>query len=118
MLSLLIILQVVLGVVLVGIILLQKGKGAEMGVSFGAGASDTLFGSSGPMSVMAKFTWGLAFLFMLNSIGISYIIYKSSTASMIKASHAPAQEQAQKSHVKIKIPAKQKDEKSGAPITK
>ena len=116
MLSLLIILQVILGIVLVSIILLQKGKGAEMGVSFGAGASDTLFGTTGPMSVLAKVTWGLAFLFMLNSIGVSYIIYKSSTSSIIKSSSATTQTQ---HAVTVKIPTKkQQKDKSALPIKK
>ncbi len=117
MLSLLIILQVILGIVLVGIILLQKGKGAEMGVSFGAGASDTLFGTTGPMSILAKVTWGLAFLFMLNSIGVSYIIYKSSTSSMIR--ETSASQTAKKQHaVTVKIPEKQKQDSGAQPITK
>ncbi|WP_025270660.1 preprotein translocase subunit SecG [Hippea sp. KM1] len=82
MLTLMVILQIILGVLLVGLILLQKGKGAEMGVAFGTGAADTLFGPTGAMSLLAKITWGLAFVFMLNSIGISYIIYKSNTSSI------------------------------------
>ncbi|AEA33139.1 preprotein translocase subunit SecG [Hippea maritima] len=82
MLTLMVILQVFLGLILVGLILLQKGKGAEMGVAFGTGAADTLFGPTGAMSFLAKITWGLAFVFMLNSIGISYIIYKSNTSSI------------------------------------
>ncbi len=113
MLSILIILQVVLAFVIVFIILLQKGKGAEMGVSFGAGASDTLFGSSGPMPFLVKVTWVLAFLFMLNSGGISYIVYNSNTASIVKNSSTTNQQ------IHIKIPAKsKKEETKGAPITK
>jgi len=46
MLVLLIFVQFFLSVILIGIILMQKGKGASMGVSFGAGASETVFGSS------------------------------------------------------------------------
>ena len=115
MLHILIILQVVLAFVLIFIILLQKGKGAEMGVSFGAGASDTLFGSSGPMPFLAKVTWGLAFLFMLNSGGISYIVYNSNTASIVKSGSTATQQKS----VHIKIPAKSEKEKTkGAPITK
>ena len=83
MLNILIIVQVVLSVVIIGMILMQKGKGANMGVSFGAGASDTLFGSSGAMSFFVKLTWFLAFLFMLNSMSISYVIYKSRNASIV-----------------------------------
>lgn len=83
MLNILIIVQVILSVVIVVMILMQKGKGADMGVSFGAGASDTLFGSSGAMSFFAKLTWFLAFLFMLNSMSISYVIYRSRNASIV-----------------------------------
>ncbi|WP_022671017.1 preprotein translocase subunit SecG [Hippea alviniae] len=88
MLSLLVVVQVILGFILVGLILIQKGKGAEMGVSFGAGAADTLFGPTGAMSLLAKITWVLAFLFMLNSIGISYMVYKSNTSSMVPSTPA------------------------------
>ncbi len=115
MLTILIIVQVILAFILVAIILMQKGKGAEMGVSFGAGASDTLFGSSGPMSFMAKLTWGLSFLFMLNSAGISYMVYNSNTASLIKNTTTTTQQHA----VEVKIPTKAKSKNSnGAPITK
>jgi len=83
MLTVLMILQVILSVLLIVLILLQKGKGANMGVSFGAGASDTLFGATGAMSFFAKVTWVLAFLFMLNSVAISYYVYKNQTQSTI-----------------------------------
>ncbi len=108
MLTILIFTQIVFGIVLIGIILVQKGKGADMGVSFGAGASETLFGASGSVSFLAKVTWGLAFLFMLNSLSISYIIYHSKDASLIKA-------QPQKTH--IQIPATPLPDKN-APIKK
>ena len=116
MLSILIIAQIVLAFIIVIIILLQKGKGAEMGVSFGAGASDTLFGSSGPMPFMAKVTWVLAFLFMLNSAGISYMVYHANTASIIQNTPAASK---QHENIHIKIPIKQKAKNTqGAPITK
>ncbi len=116
MLTLLIVVQIILAFVLVTIILMQKGKGAEMGVSFGAGAADTLFGSSGPMPFLAKVTWALAFLFMLNSVGITYMVYHANTASIVQSTQVPAQQ----GNVKVKIPlGKKKPEGSkGAPITK
>ncbi len=85
MLSLLIVGQIVLSVILIVVILMQKGKGAEMGVSFGAGASDTVFGASGPTPFLAKLTWFLAFLFMLNSLSITYIIYNSRNKSVVNS---------------------------------
>jgi len=107
MLTLLIIAQIILGVILVGLILIQKGKGAEMGVSFGAGAADTLFGPTGAMSLLAKITWVLAFIFMLNSISISYIVYRAGTKSIVQNAPTPQQPTKQ-----LKLPANAK------PITK
>ena len=52
---------------LVGLIMLQQGKGADMGASFGAGASATLFGSSGSGNFMTRMTALLATLFNINS---------------------------------------------------
>ena len=53
---------------LVGLIMLQQGKGADMGASFGAGASATLFGSSGSGNFMTRMTAVLATLFFIISI--------------------------------------------------
>ena len=54
---------------LVGLIMLQQGKGADMGASFGAGASATLFGSSGSGNFMTRMTALLATLFRGGGIG-------------------------------------------------
>ncbi len=107
MLTLLIVAQVILGFIIIALILVQKGKGAEMGVSFGAGAADTLFGPTGAMSLLAKVTWVLAFVFMANSISISYIVYRMGTKSIVQ--NAKTQTQPVK---QLKIPVKAK------PITK
>ncbi len=109
MLTILIVVQVVLGFLLVGLILIQKGKGAEMGVSFGAGAADTLFGPTGTMSLLAKVTWVLAFIFMLNSISISYIVYRAGTKSIVQNAPTPTPQQPAK---QLKLPVNAK------PITK
>lgn len=53
---------------LVGLIMLQQGKGADMGASFGAGASATLFGSSGSGNFMTRMTAVLATLFFIISL--------------------------------------------------
>ncbi len=116
MLTVLIVVQIILAFVLVSIILMQKGKGAEMGVSFGAGAADTLFGSTGPMPFLAKVTWALAFLFMLNSVGITYMVYHANTRSLVQNATIPSGNRA----VPVKIPVGKKQPKGskGAPITK
>ena len=64
--------QVVLALFLVVIILLQQGKGATAGASFGAGASSTVFGSRGSASFLSRTTSIAATLFLLNSMALAY----------------------------------------------
>ncbi len=67
------IVHVLLAVALVALILLQQGKGAEMGASFGSGASQTLFGSGGTVGFLARATGFLAFGFFMTSFGLAMI---------------------------------------------
>ena len=60
---------------LVGLIMLQQGKGADMGASFGAGASATLFGSSGSGNFMTRMTALLATLFFIISLVLLSLIH-------------------------------------------
>ncbi|MDX8393389.1 MAG: preprotein translocase subunit SecG [Mariprofundales bacterium] len=60
--------HLVLAVLLVVVVLLQRGQGAEMGMSFGGGGSQTLFGSRGPATFLSKMTWIIAALFMTTSL--------------------------------------------------
>ncbi len=65
--------QVLLGVGIIGLVLLQQGRGADAGASFGGGASGSLFGSRGPATFLAKITGALAALFFANSVALAYI---------------------------------------------
>jgi preprotein translocase subunit SecG len=67
----LIILQVVMGLSIIGLVLLQQGKGADMGAAFGAGAAGTVFGSRGGGSFFTRATAVLAAAFFINSILLS-----------------------------------------------
>lgn len=58
----------IVAIALVGMIMLQQGKGADMGASFGAGASGTVFGSSGSGNFMTRTTGILAALFFIISL--------------------------------------------------
>ena len=71
MFSALLILQVVLGLSIIGLVLLQQGKGADMGAAFGAGSAGTVFGSRGGGSFLTRTTAILAAGFFLNSILLS-----------------------------------------------
>lgn len=66
-----IIIHIVTCILLIGAVLLQKGKGAEIGAVFGA--SEAIFGSAGPVSFLNKFTTGLAVLFMITSLTLTYL---------------------------------------------
>ena len=60
--------HVIVSIALIMIILLQTGKGADMGAAFGGGASQTLFGSSGSSTFLGKLTTVAAIIFMLTSL--------------------------------------------------
>jgi preprotein translocase subunit SecG len=71
--TLLFVLQVLVAVALIGLILIQHGKGADAGAAFGSGSSSTVFGSSGSASFLTKLTAGLAFVFLANSLFLAYL---------------------------------------------
>lgn len=72
MTTMLIALHVLVGVLLIGVVLVQRGQGADMGVSFGGGGAQTLFGSRGSGSFMGKLTGGLAATFMVTSLTLAF----------------------------------------------
>lgn len=57
---------------LIMIVLLQTGKGSDIGAAFGGGSSQTLFGSAGPAGFLTKITTGIAVVFMVTSILLAY----------------------------------------------
>ncbi len=80
-------------VLLIMIVLLQSGKGAEMGVSLGGGSSQTLFGAAGPASFLTKVTTGVAIVFMLTSLTLAYIAGNRSESSVMKDTAVPVEQQ-------------------------
>ena len=66
--TVLLMLHVMLGLALIGVILIQKGKGADIGAAFGGGSSQTVFGGRGPTTFLHKLTTVIAALFMATSL--------------------------------------------------
>jgi preprotein translocase subunit SecG len=64
---------------IIGLVLLQRGKGAEAGAGFGAGASGTVFGARGATTALSRATAVFAAIFMLNSLALAYMGTRSST---------------------------------------
>ena len=75
--QILLVIQILICVTLVALVLLQQGRGADAGASFGGGSSGSLFGSRGPASFLSKLTAGLAALFFANSLALAYISSQS-----------------------------------------
>ena len=82
MFSFLIIVHVLMCFVLILIVLLQTGKGADMGAAFG-GASQTLFGSAGPTSFLARITTAAAVIFMITSLTLAWWSSARKAASLL-----------------------------------
>ena len=90
----LIIIHVVVCIALIMIVLLQTGKGADMGAAFGMGSSQTLFGSSGAATFLSKATTVAAVVFMLTSLILAYRSgnpNRSSVMTNLPAATAPAE---------------------------
>ena len=91
---LLIVLHLAVSITLIAVVLLQSGKGAEMGATFGAGGSQSVFGAGGGSTFMSKVTSGCAIIFMLTSLTLAYISGHGDNSSVMakkaKQQAAPA----------------------------
>ena len=72
--------QVLSAVGIVGLVLLQRGKGADAGAGFGAGASGTVFGARGARTGLSRMTAVFAAIFMLNSLCLTYLFQRDARA--------------------------------------
>ncbi|MYM27242.1 protein translocase subunit secG [Duganella sacchari] len=80
--NLVIVVQVVSAISIIGLVLLQHGKGADMGAAFGSGASGSLFGATGSSNFMSKSTGVAAAIFFSATLALSYITtHQSSSVS-------------------------------------
>ena len=82
MYTLTVIIHLVVCFLMIGAILLQAGKGAEIGAAFG-GSSQTVFGSRGPGTFLSKVTVAAAIIFMLTSLGLALLSKQEHTASTV-----------------------------------
>lgn len=71
--TLLLVLQILSALTIIGLVLVQHGKGADMGASFGSGASGSLFGATGSANFLSRATAIAATVFFLCTLGLSYL---------------------------------------------
>jgi len=92
---LLIVIHVFVCLALIMIVLLQTGKGADMGAAFGGGSSQTLFGSTGASTFLSKATTAAAIVFMLTSLILAYMSGDKMTKSVVTEVPVPIEQPAQ-----------------------
>ncbi len=80
----LVVIHVIVSIALIMIVLLQTGKGADMGAAFGGGASQTLFGTTGASTFLGKLTTIAAIVFMLTSLTLAYMAGHRNVQSVVE----------------------------------
>ena len=102
--NVIIVAHVVVALAIIGLVLLQHGKGADMGSGFGGGASSSLFGATGSANFLSRMTAGLATVFFILSLVLAYLATNRPHESGSVVDRAPAQQQPA-------APAAKKDDK-------
>lgn len=88
---LILVLHVVAALGVIGLVLLQHGKGADAGAAFGGGASGSVFGSAGSANFLSRATAIFALVFFLTSLGLTYIsTKKTDQTGVMKSQQVPA----------------------------
>lgn len=78
--QIILVVHLLVALAIIGLIMLQQGKGADMGASFGSGASQTLFGSSGSGNALTTATSWLVVLFFVSSFGLALLANQKSVS--------------------------------------
>ncbi len=93
-LTLVLVAHVMTAIGIIGLVLLQHGKGADVGASFGGGASGSLFGATGSANFLSRATAALAAIFFMTSLGLAYLAThkpRAPSGIMDAPASAPAQ---------------------------
>ncbi len=112
--QIILVVHLLVALAIIGLIMLQQGKGADMGASFGAGASQTLFGSSGSGNVLTRATAWLVALFFATSFGLALVANQKSAVvddldleipAAVEVAPAPAQDAQELPVIEEEVPA-------------
>ncbi len=92
MFSVVLVIHILVGIAVCGLVLMQHGKGADMGAAFGSGASGSLFGASGSANFLSRTTAVLATVFFVTSLALAYIAsHKPKTTGSVMESAVQSQ---------------------------
>lgn len=89
--TVLLIVHLLASVTLIALVLLQQGKGADMGAAFGSGASSTVFGARGSGSFLTRSTAILAAIFFITSISLAYFSTQSAVRKSVTEVAVPVE---------------------------
>ena len=89
--TILVVVQVLAAIALIGLVLLQHGKGADAGAAFGSGASGTVFGSRGSANFLSRATAVCAAVFFIASLSLAYVVQVRKAPDSVTDTVAPAQ---------------------------
>jgi preprotein translocase subunit SecG len=103
--NILVVVHVLVALAIIGLVLLQHGKGADMGSGFGGGASGSLFGATGSANFLSRATAVLATLFFILSLALAYVATKKPTGEGGGGVMDAAKQQQEKAEKSDKKPA-------------
>ena len=90
MYTFLVVVQVIAALAVIGLVLIQHGKGADAGAAFGSGASGTVFGARGSANFLTRATAACATIFFVVSLSLAYMVQDRKTADSVVDTLAPA----------------------------
>jgi len=104
MYTILVVLHVLVSIALIGLVLIQHGKGADAGAAFGSGASGTVFGARGSANFLTRVTAWLAAAFFILSLALAYIVHgRSNSESVVDGLAAPTTESVEPAAVQLPV---------------
>jgi preprotein translocase subunit SecG len=89
---------------IIGLVLVQHGKGADVGAAFGSGSAGSVFGSAGSANFLSRLTAGLALVFFLTSIGLSFLTNKRTINKGVMAKQPAATQPAEDKSKAMGVP--------------
>jgi preprotein translocase subunit SecG len=111
--TLVLVVHVIAGLTIIGLVLLQHGKGADVGAAFGTGSAGSVFGSSGSANFLSRATAVAAIVFFLTSLGLTYLSSRKTEHKGLRATPPASQEKSLPAQIPPTAPVGQ-----GAPATK
>jgi preprotein translocase subunit SecG len=102
--------HIIVAIAVIALVLLQHGKGADMGAAFGSGSSGSLFGATGSANFLSRSTAILASLFFLTSLGLAYFGLQQHKPASVLDRAAPATTQPA---MPAQVPAQDSGSKAG-----